>query len=67
MAEPTSLYGPLLEVMGQVRQEINGILTGWKEWEDDAIGGVNIQKPKQTRKSASADDDGEEDDDEEDD
>jgi hypothetical protein len=61
MAEPTSLYGPLLEVMGQVREEINGVLTGWKEWEDDALGGVVAQQAKRARRGPSADDDDDED------
>lgn len=68
MAEPTSLYGPLLEVMGKVREEINGVLTGWKEWEDNALGGVVAPQSKRAKKSGtSADDEDEDEDDEQED
>lgn len=68
MAEPTSLYGPLLEVMGAVRQETNDTLTQWKEWEDEAVGMVAnaASSLKSSRKQAGGDDDGENEDEEED-
>lgn len=68
MAEPTSLYGPLLEVMGAVRQQTNDTLTQWKEWEDEAVGMVAnaASSLKSSRKQAGGEDDGENEDEEED-
>ncbi|CED85406.1 hypothetical protein [Phaffia rhodozyma] len=64
VAEPTSTYGPLLEAMKTCRDEVNSILTDWKEWEDSIGEGVQEKKKKNKGKNIEEDEDDDEEDDE---
>lgn len=62
IAKPTGLYGPLLETMAVVREQVNAELTKWKEWEDAAgLSTVEKQGPSRAKKGGDNDDGDDED------